>query len=71
MTLELLQFFSPTAGKHELSVVVGDVGEIARQQIIQEVNQTNYVEIYIQRTNAGTNKLGCGFIVHTNMGGAI
>jgi hypothetical protein len=63
--------FSPTLGKHELSVVVGDVGKIATKEIIQEINKTNDVEIYIKAATTGTNPLDCNFFVYTNVTGSM
>lgn len=66
-----LAAFSPTLGKHELSVIVGDVGKIATKEIVQEAGKTNYVEIYIQTSTTGTNRLDCNFFVHTNVQGSM
>ena len=66
-----LAAFSPTLGRHELSVIVGGVGKIATKEIIQEAGKTNYVEIYIQTSATGTNRLDCNFLVHTNVQGSM
>jgi hypothetical protein len=66
-----LAAFSPNLGKHEFSVVVADVGKIATKEIIQEAGKTNYVEIYIQTSTGGTNRLDCNFLVHTNVLGSM
>jgi hypothetical protein len=66
-----LAAFSPTLGKHELSVIVGGIGKIATKEIIQEAGKTNYVEIYIQTTTTGTSSLNCNFLVHTNIQGSL
>ena len=68
---DALASFSPALGKHELSVIVGDVGKIATREIVQEANKTNYVNIYILKANTGTDGLNCNFIVHTNITGAM
>lgn len=63
--------FSPGLGKHELSVVIGNVGKIGTEEIVQENNKTNYVTIYIQNATTGTNRLECLFLVHTNIAGGL
>jgi hypothetical protein len=66
-----LAAFSPILGKHELSVIVGDVGKIGTKEIVQEISKTNYVEIYIRTSTVGTNQLDCNFLVHTNVQGSM
>ena len=66
-----LAAFSPNLGKHELSVIVGDVGKIGTKEIVQEIGKTNYVEIYIRTSTVGTNQLNSNFLVHTNVQGSI
>jgi hypothetical protein len=61
--------FSPSFGKYELSVIVGDVGKIGTKEIAQEANKTNYVVIFIRQIGFGTNQLDCKFSVHTNVVG--
>lgn len=39
--------FSPSLGKHEVSVVLRGEGELARREYIQEAGQTNSIIIYI------------------------
>jgi hypothetical protein len=66
-----LAAFSPTLGKHELSVIVGNVGKIGTKEIVQEAGKTNFVEIYIKTSAAGTNRFDCNFLVHTNVQGSM
>ncbi|MEI7807316.1 MAG: hypothetical protein WCJ07_02410 [Verrucomicrobiota bacterium] len=53
-------------GKHIISVVLGDVGEIGRHEFYQEEGRTNHVYIYIQNSNSVTNRFGCKILVYTN-----
>ncbi len=66
-----LAAFSPNLGKHELSVIVGGVGKIGTKEIVQETGITNYVEVYIGTSTAGTNRFDCKFLVHTNVQGSM
>lgn len=60
---------SPELGKHELSVRISSAGLLAKKDLTQEIGITNYVSIYIQDGNAGTNRFGCNVFVRTNAPG--
>ena len=60
---------SPELGKHELSVSVSGGGVLAKKELTQEIGKTNYVSIYIQDKDVGTNRFGCNIFVRTNAPG--
>jgi hypothetical protein len=59
--------FSPPAGKHQISVVLGNVGEVMKQEFIQEANITNRMYIYIQNSQVVANRFACKFLLYTNL----
>ena len=60
---------SPELGKHELSVRISSAGLLAKKDLTQEIGITNYVSIYIQDRDVGTNRFGCNIFVRTNAPG--